>query len=525
MYSGGIMEDFDFLMVLPVALGDAAAGVASARFRTRTLAAAQEHAATSGYVGSHGRRPALFPSTASPVDGHPSESAFESWAKDYVSFGAALAVYEAASVADDAAFVREEAWPLLRAVAEYAVARGEWTAKGFEYGLSMNRDESMPRVNDASFLSLAAMRAIEVALECHETLPAGWRDERAAKNWAKVLAAIRVPAQGELVLPFVGAEISNATPRTWALGNMQQLLAHGVPARLSAATLRATLQAEEALRQKWSAAHAANASHPAPICDGEYMSCPPMAHAAALLGDRGTSRMLLRRLATNQTLPPFNIISEYPCGDCKAGFGVYMTNAGSFLSTLYGLVGVRAKMGQSAEAWLIRNATLPEGWESLSFGRVVLGGSAYRLDAAHGARATLTPPSKWDDDGAAQAINPPKHPIPPQTTPPSWWKPHYEKLGVYDAGGPCESTPFWWPKDRRMYLMEGVCEGRHQIEVSHGDSKWNGYWGGPSSGPFCERTRPTLLAPRSIMYRNLTLRPCKQTGTATFALETWRRAM
>ena len=103
-----------------------------------------------------------------------------------------------------------------------------------------------------------------------------------------------------------------------------------------------------------------------------------------------------------------------------------------------------------------------------------------------GARATLTP-SKWDDDGAAQAISPPKRPIPPQTTPPSWWKPHYEKLGVYDAGGPCESTPFWWPKDRRMYLMEGVCEGRHQIEVSHGDSKWNGYWGGPSSGPFCER--------------------------------------
>lgn len=144
MYDGGIMEDFDFLMVLPVALGDAAAGAAFARFRTRTLGAAQAHAAAAGYVGLRGRRPALFPSTASMVDGHSLSTAFESWSKDYVGFGVAMAVYEAASAAADPIFTRDEVWPLLRAVAEWVVARGTFTSPGvFEFGFSMNRDESM----------------------------------------------------------------------------------------------------------------------------------------------------------------------------------------------------------------------------------------------------------------------------------------------------------------------------------------------------------------------------------------------
>lgn len=47
-------------------------------------------------------------------------------------------------------------------------------------------------------------------------------------------------------------------------------------------------------------------------------------------------------------------------------------------------------MGAAAEAWLARDAALPEGWDTLSFGRVELGGAAYRLEARHGQRGTLT---------------------------------------------------------------------------------------------------------------------------------------
>lgn len=108
------------------------------------------------------------------------------------------------------------------------------------------------------------------------------------------------------------------------------LQAHGVPARVPAATVRATLQFEEALRSNWTAAHAANSSdrdHPGTICQAEYMSCPSMAQAAALLGDRATAGALLRRLRTNQTLPPFDVVSEYP----GEGFGICAPTASALL--------------------------------------------------------------------------------------------------------------------------------------------------------------------------------------------------
>lgn len=56
----------------------------------------------------------------------------------------------------------------------------------------MYKHQSLSRVTDASFTSLAAMRALEVAIECHATLPAAYQDEPAAKNWAQVLAAVYV---------------------------------------------------------------------------------------------------------------------------------------------------------------------------------------------------------------------------------------------------------------------------------------------------------------------------------------------
>jgi len=68
-----------------------------------------------------------------------------------------------------------------------------------------------------------------------------------------------------------------------------------------------------------------------------------------------------------------------------------MSNVGAFLSALYNFAGVRPKMGASAEVWLARDAALPEGWDELTFGHVELGGAAYRLDAKHGERGTLTP--------------------------------------------------------------------------------------------------------------------------------------
>jgi len=55
----------------------------------------------------------------------------------------------------------------------------------------------------------------------------------------------------------------------------------------------------------------------------------------------------------------------------------------------------------------------------------------------------------------------------------STWAPHWQHRGSYDVTL-CESTPFWWPKDKKMYLMECVCRGPDDWARK---GPWKGYWG------------------------------------------------
>ena len=60
------------------------------------------------------------------------------------------------------------------------MSRGVWTSRGFEFVISMNPDESQPKVVDALYFSLAAMRVLELAIHCASRLDPSLRDERAA---------------------------------------------------------------------------------------------------------------------------------------------------------------------------------------------------------------------------------------------------------------------------------------------------------------------------------------------------------
>ena len=104
---------------------------------------------------------------------------------------------------------------------------------------------------------------------------------------------------------------------------------------------------------------------------------------------------MLRGLWANHTLPPFRQIREY----ANTQYATYVTNAGSLLSTVYSMTGLElGPRGDPAapDSWLVRNASLPQGWDAISFGRVWLGGQAFSLDALHGSRAALTPlPARW----------------------------------------------------------------------------------------------------------------------------------
>jgi hypothetical protein len=56
----------------------------------------------------------------------------------------------------------------------------------------------------------------------------------------------------------------------------------------------------------------------------------------------------------------------------------------------------------------------------------------------------------------------------------SWW-PRFDVRGSYDAVT-CEGTPFWWPVDKKMYIMECLCTGpldRPPIAPGVPSGHWN----------------------------------------------------
>eukprot|EP00966_Prymnesium_polylepis_P011377 261999-Prymnesium_polylepis.3 len=108
------------------------------------------------------------------------------------------------------------------------------------------------------------------------------------------------------------------------------------------------------------------------------------------MGDRGKAASLLRLLASNFTVPPFDIISEYS-REQGYHYGVYVTNVGSFVAALFSMAGLAFGGGAAGTGAARGVAAFPEGWNRLRIGRVYIGGEAYALDAEHGQRATLTP--------------------------------------------------------------------------------------------------------------------------------------
>ena len=387
-YSGAIFHDLDLWMLKAVALAHPASGAALARFRWRTLPAALALAARRGLVGPLGRRAAAFGWTVEMTAGAEATRAGDEYREVGITPSVAIGAWEAVAAAGAPAVAAREAWPALAAACEWVLARGAWTARGFEMLDVEGIDESLPRVNNSAFVNLASMMALERCLQAHEAwLPPGSaeRDPPAAAAWAAALAAFVLNYEGDVLLPFDGARVENATRSTWSLGGLQFLLPHGLPAAVTPAVLRATADVEDAMRLRF----------PGPCLSEPFFVCAPFAVVAAAVGNRSEALFMLRGLWVNHTLPPFRQIREY----ANTQYATYVTNAGSLLSTVYSMTGLElGPRGDPAApgSWLVRNASLPEGWDAVSFGRVWLGGQAFSLDAQHGSRATLTPlQARW----------------------------------------------------------------------------------------------------------------------------------
>ncbi len=160
--------------VLTMLQPTAAAGLLDYRFRT--LGAARSNARLMG------RRGAQFawesaPSTGDEAAPLPGTAA---WHEDHVSLDVARAFCFYADVSGDREFLKEKAWPVLAAVAEWITTRAVRTARGFEVRASMGIAEREQPADNAAFTNMACSVVLKGALAAAEQLGRAvdplWRD-------------------------------------------------------------------------------------------------------------------------------------------------------------------------------------------------------------------------------------------------------------------------------------------------------------------------------------------------------------
>ncbi|UXN60217.1 hypothetical protein [Phyllobacterium zundukense] len=102
----------------------------------------------------------------------------------------ALAQYQYYAATGDATFLKNQAWPILKGIADFYVKRGEFNADRTQFHLNTVTapDEYAENVNDEAFTNGSAIKALELAIKVAEQLK-----EQVPVEWRPVLGAMVRP--------------------------------------------------------------------------------------------------------------------------------------------------------------------------------------------------------------------------------------------------------------------------------------------------------------------------------------------
>jgi trehalose/maltose hydrolase-like predicted phosphorylase len=354
-YYGHSFWDTESWCLLPVTLTSPAAARSLLEFRLRGLGAARRRAALFGYRG------AQFPWEAGQIDGSDVTPTFADtgWQEQHVTPDVALGFWEYQLATDDASFLREGTWPVLRAVAEWIESRGIQTSRGFEIQHLMGPDEDVPDINNNTYTNLVSKMVLAAAIKCAALVGAS-----PPPAWSKIQDALVLPVDPTLqvLLPYDGAKPGNS----YSLGSLDLLTVHDAP--IGSDLLRRTHDYEARVRGS--------------VWAGIGFSVAASAATASFLGDRERARQLFDQSWKNVWLEPFGMIREAPEQD----YGCFLTNFGSLLQTaLLGFTGLRIREG----AWQAYPANLPQGWSRIEVDQIWVRGRPQRLIAENGKPAQL----------------------------------------------------------------------------------------------------------------------------------------
>ena len=367
-YYGHVMWDIEAFVVPVLSLVQPAAAAAILDYRFRTLPAARRNAQLMG------RRGAQFAWESAPSTGDEAAPlpATAAWHEDHASLDVAHAFAHHAAVTGDFEFLRERAWSVLSAVAEWVASRAKKMPEGYAIRASMGIAEREQPVDNAAYTNMAA------AVVLREAVAAGERLGRAVDpQWREIAETMILPHRDRVVVSHDGFRIDEekgATPDPlmgiWPLGYP-----------LDAAAEQATLN--------FYLAHA-----------DAYIGSPMLSALygvwAARAGDRKAALKLLDDGYAGFAHDRFTQILEYRRDRFpeQPVAGPFFANMGGFLAGLLtGFPRLNVDAGDP-QAWAGELVVLPQGWTAIEVDRVFVRGASMRLAARHGQRAVLQPRSR-----------------------------------------------------------------------------------------------------------------------------------
>ncbi|MBI2200489.1 MAG: glycoside hydrolase family 65 protein [Armatimonadetes bacterium] len=347
----------------PLLVGAPESARAMLDYRSRCLPAARFNAAL------HGCRGALFPWQS----GNSGSEVTGLWAggtsgilEQHITLSVALAFSQYVHVSGDASFLRQQAWPVMEAVAEWVASRVIRTSRGYEIRHVTGPDEGADNVSNNAYTNIASILVLREARAVAQRIGL-----RPPARWAEVEQELFIPTNPETheVLPhdafvYQGGAFNPDVLHTFFPYNYSH----------SEKVDRATLASHVGKCQTY-------------LNAGGMMHGPLMAVYAARLGNRRLAREALEKTILLSTVDPFVQFLEAGRQNFRLEASpdtVFLTGAGGFLMALVlGLPGLQIGPDEPSE-WPRLPVVLPEGMDAIEVERLWVRGRPARLVATQG---------------------------------------------------------------------------------------------------------------------------------------------
>lgn len=346
-YFGHVFWDNDLWVFPSLLLLHPARAKSLIQFRQRTLPQALARATAHGFAG------AMYPWEADPWSGEDVTPAFAVQNADreiHVNGAVALAQWQYYLATRDRAWLKNRAFPVIQAVADFWSSRAAFnTAKRrFEILGVTSPEEDYTNVNNEIYTNQVAHKSLEIAIDAAHVLGVA-----PDPKWQEIADALYLPSAGDSGAYF---DFDPTTPHdkstSWMATSVPMLSIPAVSFEAGAETLEGLFR------------HSVDAIGPV-RARANQMVLLMLAIQAANVGESAYFRDFIGGSESNQDpylKPPFNVRSETPQNDST----YLLASSGGFVQAfVYGLTGLRIE-----ESGLLAKfaPTLPE---TLSYLRLV----------------------------------------------------------------------------------------------------------------------------------------------------------